>query len=158
MTRLYYCARSHTWLRHCGTRLRIGLTRRGLEDVGDVHTVAARQKPGTSVAPGVPLLSIGWDALKISDADELYHTTWSAVEGETIITSPVVADVVGHSTAKAIDEEDWLVELRLPCADGSFDTNGLLSEAAYTSELGRVGASRGRFGEDGTLTAGNLAD
>lgn len=140
--RLYYCARSHTWLRHCGTRLRIGLTQRGLQDVGDVRHIHA-QPPGARVERGGELLRLEWDALTISDADELYHTRWAAVEGETTLASPVAAEVVGTRTV--VDEAEWLVELRLRAA--ALDTTGLLDEAEYRAQLEQAG--EGTFGGDG---------
>jgi glycine cleavage system H lipoate-binding protein len=49
------------------------------------------------------MLNIVWDGHKISNADELYHTTWTAVDGVARLLAPLPGRVVAVNT-DAIDE------------------------------------------------------
>ena len=83
---MLFCARSHMWLRlqkaastgglvapRAAWTVQVGLTARGLEDVGSVLGFERLAEPGTAIAAGQALLRIDWDAHLISGADELYH-------------------------------------------------------------------------------------
>ena len=98
---------------------------------------------GQHVSSRSDLLRIDWEAMRISDGDELYHTTWANVEGSVSVSTPCAATVaLLNSTSSAIDG-DWLVELRLDDVS-SLDRSGLLAEADYLEAV-RSGA-KGLFG------------
>ena len=75
--------------------------------------------------------------MKISDGDELYHTTWANVEDEYRITAPAAGTIAAlnlealQDTAGGPDAEDWLVEI----ADLG-DDNSLVGAAQYHRECG----------------------
>ena len=49
---MLYCSRTHAWVQRlrCGTAVRVGLTERGLDDIGDVEAVEHIAVVGKSVA------------------------------------------------------------------------------------------------------------
>ena len=125
--------------------MQLGLTLRGLEDVGDVHAVTPAVAENETVQSGQELLRIEWSAMKISDGDELYHTTWANVEGELVVVAPFPCTVAAVNAPDSIgpaglDEAEWLVELAASEADAQ--QLELLSEAEYLAQAGT-----GLFGE-----------
>lgn len=156
---LRYCVESHTWLQHVeGDKCRIGLTRRGFEDVGDIVELIAHSPVGTSrtARAAESLLGIRWEAMQITSADELYHARWANVEGEHCIPWPGysarITGVNPDAATKALDHTDWLVELAL-CTGFELAAQeaGLLSEREY---LDAIRHGDGLFGEE----AGGLSD
>ena len=145
-----YCARSHTWMRPlAGHRVRIGLTERGIDDIGEVDAFERLASVGATVGQCDALLRIDWQAMRISDGDELYHTRWANIEGDHTISAPCAATVIGFNEAAlsgkfaggVLDAEEWLVELAL--TDTDMHLNRLLSEADY---MEATADSAGRFG------------
>ena len=118
-------SRSHLWVnlsRRAKTAViaRIGLTERGLQDIGSVSDYRYLKERSDSTAPPLPLLELDWDAYKISNADELYHCSWEAVDGTAIIHSPIPGTVVQFNDANIeracrtnvpLSTSDWLVEI-----------------------------------------------
>lgn len=135
----------------------VAVTERGLQDVGSVFAVLPQKLTGATVDGGAPLLQLQWDGLSMSNGDELYHTKWASVEGDTTLLTPQLrsctpakvtafAPTPSHPNASfTVDEEDWLVELELP-GPMALDTSVLLRQSEYLDALRTVG--RGRFGED----------
>lgn len=70
-------------------RAAIGLTQRGLDDMAEVLAWRKLTPAGHHVEAGTPLASLDWYGYHISEADELYHTTWDAVEGTSFLSSPI---------------------------------------------------------------------
>ena len=139
VARTLYNPLSHIWLRakeplrktvnsSYGRILEIGVTERGLEDVGDITSVRHRRslldKHGESkrnqngwipVKRGDELLQIHYDGHSISNADELYHTVWETFSDHVSIMSPVDGRTIEidsnqHATfEEGIDEETVLI-------------------------------------------------
>ena len=98
MAARFVCRASNTWLSRCAQsqRLSLGLTARGLEQIGDITFLRRLAQPerGTVLAAGSPLVEVGWDGHRISNADELYHTIYEYVEGATLVSVPACAGAV----------------------------------------------------------------
>ena len=101
--------------------MRVGLTDRALDDIGDVEAVVQLATIGKSVARASGLLRIDWEALHISDGDELYHTRWANVSGDHILSAPIAgtvaavnADALQRSRLGGVlNADEWLVEMEL---------------------------------------------
>lgn len=90
--------------------LEIGLTQRGVEEIGDVQSIRLEQN--STVRQGDELLRISWEGQKISEADELYHAVWETVEGFTTLKSPVSGQIHEADTSKPwIDADDYLLSM-----------------------------------------------
>ena len=147
-----YCLKTHIWLQPCAMeplqsaekRLRIGLTERALEDIGDIGAVNPLVCTGGLVQRGQPLMQIDWTAISISDGDELYHTRFGNIEGTHTVKSPVAGALCEvNPTLEACALDSWLVELYLaPHADLNDINYGLIDEASYLKQCGA-----GAFGE-----------
>lgn len=144
-TRTLYHPVRHVWLRRAGresrrregasmrrARLELGLTARGLEDVGDVSSVRVpsrlfvrRARGGAGPTDGAPvrrgdeLLRIEFDGYRRSGADELYHAVWESYAERMSIASPVSGRIRGtdsdvrarlkHLEIDGFDEDTVLV-------------------------------------------------
>ena len=163
---MLFCTRTHTWIRlhkmvasgglvqpRAAWRAQIGITARGLQDVGAPFAWDLLAKTGTAVRAGMPLLRIDWDGHRISDGDELYHTTWSSLEGSTTLVAPCDGTLLslhealrqGSSAYTAdIDPETCLAELHVdkPALNSAV---GLVNEEAYLQAV--AGAGPGMFGD-----------
>lgn len=89
--------------------LEMGLTHRGVEDIGDVQSISLLQ-PDSQVRKGQDLLRVSWEGHAITAADELYHTVWETVEGFTMIQSPMTG-VVQETDTPWIDADDSLLSM-----------------------------------------------
>ena len=160
----------------------VGITERGMQDVGSITGLEQLAPPGTAVNVGEPLLRVSWEGHKISgatnpctssplpltpicayasraDGDELYHTTWQNVEGETIVSAPVSGTLVSlHERAAAVapdaehyermddlDETDWLALLHVDRP--ALQSARLVGEDAYREHCRALGP--GAFGSEG---------
>jgi len=107
-----------------GLLVDVGITRRGLEDIGDVSSItnllgiqhSTSQKQQWPVSAGDGIVEIDWDAHKITSADELYHTVWETISESTVIQAPV-AGVVEHveriyPSYEEIDEDTVLCRIQ----------------------------------------------
>lgn len=136
-------------------KLRVGVTERGFSDIGTITGLEALAKPGAPIAVGEPLLRILWEGHKISDGDELYHTTWENTEGEFVVNSPVAGTVVelhqGASDTPTwtssldVDAADWLAVLHVDRPN--LQSAQLVDAAAYHAHVGSLGP--GTFSEEG---------
>ena len=103
--------RNHVWVRliqspHLNTnflwRIDVGITDRGLDDIGDVTSIENFIGKSDSIdrsdrsslnnqklKTGDDVLKINWDAHFISAADELYHTSWESISDTTTLVSPL---------------------------------------------------------------------
>jgi glycine cleavage system H lipoate-binding protein len=122
--RLFYPAH-HLWLRATPIRsagvknaqkysLEIGLTQRGLDDIGDMTLVMPMVQKETHIDEGNDMLRIEWEGHSITSADELYHTVWASFSGTTPIPSPVsgtVNEVNVVPPTSSIDEDTVLVKV-----------------------------------------------
>ena len=148
-----YCLRTHTWTRYLPGvqqrgRVQLGLTERGIEDIGDIAAVDALATVGDSVRASQSLLRIEWSAMRISDGDELYHTTWANVEGNHIVGAPCSGTIAATNwranwRANGLDADEWLVELAVAeTVHGSEVLAHLVDEERYLLSCGV-----GTFGE-----------
>ena len=138
-------------------KLHIGVTERGFDEIGSLTGVEALAKPGALIAVGEPLLRISWEGHKISNGDELYHTTWQNIEGEFMVNAPVAGTLVAlhqgasdapdHDSASALDVEatDWLAILHVDRP--ALQSAQLVDAAAYHTHVGSLGP--GTFSEEG---------
>ncbi len=126
--RTLYNPLNHIWLRakeplqNKATRrriLEIGLTERGLEDIGDVTSL---QQPNASFKRGDELLRINFDGHSITSADELYHTVWETFSDQLSIVAPV--------SGKATETESSLESLE----EDGFDQDTVLVGIETTKE------------------------
>jgi len=128
-------------------RCRIGLTRRGLQDVGEATAIEFSSPVGhRECSVDAVLFGIDWEAMKISDGDELYHTTWANIAGRKQVYWPVSGTVASVNEAlpvRDIEEKDWLVELIL---DGDLQSSSLLTESEYLKVVQEQGP--GLFGDE----------
>lgn len=139
-----FCLRTHTWVRSIpGQRVQLGFTDRALEDIGDVTEVVPMASVGDAVRPNQALLQVLWEAMRISDGDELYHTTWANVEGDARLLAPcsgTVSAINNDSDGGRLDAADWLVELAV--LDETPLWAQLVDQEHYLRECGV-----GKFGE-----------
>ena len=139
--RTLYHPLNHIWLRakeplrnqNAGSSSRIlelGITERGLEDIGDVTSLqrlaAKETKAGTRLKRGDELLRIHFDGHSITSADELYHTVWETFSDHLSILSPV-------SGRTAENESDLNASLKSLEEDG-FDEETVLMDIETTQE------------------------
>jgi glycine cleavage system H lipoate-binding protein len=124
----------------------IGLTSRGLEDIGDVLTVTEICSKGSIVEAGSPILKLDWDGHLITSADELYHTVWETIEGETVIHSPLQGTVEFIETHPGIEEEDVLVSISTVHDSLQRAIANLMDEEEYNEHVRTL--SSGTFGRD----------
>lgn len=81
-------------------------------------------------------MRIDWEAMKISDGDELYHTRWANVSGDHTLSAPVDGTVAAVNAGAlqrgrlggVLDADEWLVEMTV--AEGT-DLSHLVNEEAY---------------------------
>jgi glycine cleavage system H lipoate-binding protein len=143
-----FCLRSHCWMERVSeSRWRLGITDRGIEEIGDLVSVRPLLAAGESVEQQDGLMQIEWAGMMITDGDELYHTKWANVEGETTVRAPCSATVT--AICEPLDRlenlcaEDWLVELELKEPTASLDD--LVDEMQYLEAVAQAGP--GPFGE-----------
>lgn len=135
-------------------KLSVGITERGFEDIGSLTGLTALVQTGAPVALGQPLLRLAWEGHKISDGDELYHTTWQNIEGEFMVTAPVAGTLVSlhegaydaSSRPMELDATDCLAVLHVdrPALQSA---PGLVDAGAYRAHLQTL--EPGMFGGDG---------
>ena len=146
---MLFCARTHTWLQRCGGNVaRLGLTARGLEDVGSIDRIMPLVEAGDRVDRNTPLVEIEWAAYRIGAADELYHSAWANVEGSYTLEGPAPCTLrTVHHTALAkpqdICDRTWLVEVEL---DEGASLPELLDAEAYDAHV--AGLDRGPFADE----------
>jgi hypothetical protein len=118
--RQLYLPSLHLWYRPIGKaasssafRVEIGLTDRGLQDLGDINTIARMKKVDDTVEKGDNLLSMDWDGHFITSADELYHTVWDTISGTYCsLKSPITGKIDYMIDGDDIvDEDEVLVTL-----------------------------------------------
>ena len=104
--------------------LDVGMTWRGLEDVGDINTITSITKYA-KVNAGDDVVEIEWDGHVHSEADELYHAVWETFTKATTISSPISGiirdiNVVDRpSIHTVVDEETAL--FRVEVENGLYD-------------------------------------
>jgi hypothetical protein len=103
--------------------LQIGLTERGLEDIGDVTSIQCLIEKGRSVTRGQELLQIHYEGHSITSADELYHTVWETFDDYVTIESPLSgtteeecgkSQILNNLDEEEIDSDTILVTLTVP--------------------------------------------
>jgi hypothetical protein len=137
--------------------VQVGITERGLDDLGDVTSVLQahvfnntklQQNPSASVVAGQDLIRIHWEGYAQTSADELYHTVWETIEGVYTFPSPVsghIEHIVDNVDQEEVDEETVLVELSCNEASLQQAATGWIEEKEYLDIIQRQ--SRGRFAD-----------
>ena len=129
--------------------VRIGLTDRALDDIGEVEAIENVAAINTHVAAYTDLVRIDWEAMSISDGDELYHTKWANVEGAHTLRSPIAGTLLEFNDAALrtsrlgglLEADDWLVEMAI---EGDESLAHLVGEDEYMAAqqgAGRFGSS-----------------
>ena len=137
----------------------IGLSLRGLEDIGDVLEMRCTRSPPQHgshtkhdekewlAKAGDDILAIDWDAHKITSADELYHTVWETFSETTYIKSPIngiIKEVrIISPDEEELDEDTVLVRVMAACETLQQSTENLLEEDDYQEFVGKD--SPGKF-------------
>jgi hypothetical protein len=137
--------------------VQVGITERGLDDLGDVTSVLQApafnntklyQNPSASVVAGQDLIRIHWEGYAQTSADELYHTVWDTIEGVQTFPSPVsghIEHIVDNVDQEEVDEETVLVELSCDEASLQQAAIGWIEEKEYLDIIQRQ--SRGKFAD-----------
>jgi hypothetical protein len=94
--------------------------------VGEVTSWRGTESLGEKVDPGTTILELDWHGYHISDADELYHTVWDAVEGTASIQCPFPGSAIVEAINEAaldracragdggeLDEDTWIARFSL---------------------------------------------
>ena len=154
VTATRFCPTTHTRLRITSdARVFVGLTQRSMQDIGDATAldfspspVGTRRKAAAADAAAL-LCKIEWEAMRISDGDELYHTTWANIHDEALVHWPPslsgrVQAVNEHLAQRVeegseVEECDWLVEIAVDDVR-VLEGPELLSECAYMRALEKV--------------------
>ena len=136
-------------------KLQVGITERGFAEIGTMTGLEALAKRGAPISVGEPLLRILWEGHKISNGDELYHTTWENTEGEFVVHSPVAgtlvelhqgaSDTPTWTSSLDVDAADWLAILHVDRP--ALQSASLVDAAAYGAHVDSLGP--GRFSEEG---------
>lgn len=127
----------------------IGITEYGCELIGEVSAVRTavpswvdlRRLPlvwgggrEPSIAAGAALIRLDWDGLRMTQADELYHSVWSNVKGFREISSPVDGKLV-EVNPEVLDQPDKAAEgtwvVRMKTRAESLPMKELLSAEQY---------------------------
>jgi glycine cleavage system H lipoate-binding protein len=131
--------------------VQVGITERGLDDLGDVTLVqqaAPAFNDSTRVVAGQDLIRIHWEGYAQTTADELYHTVWETIEGVQTIPSPVsgqIEHIVSNVDQEEVDEETVLVEVSCNEASLQQAAIGWIEENEYLDIIQRQ--SRGKFAD-----------
>jgi glycine cleavage system H lipoate-binding protein len=118
----------------------MGLTARGLDEVGDIISLRRLMTPEQQIKAGETILTIEWEGHTITSADELYHTVWETLEGTTAIRSPVNGIVEDISDDINLDENSILVRMATTLDDLERATSKeiLLKETDYARVLMKI--------------------
>lgn len=121
--------------------LELGLTERGLEDIGDVTSLQQSSVVKSSLKRGDELLQIHFDGHSITSADELYHTVWETFSDHLSIVSPVSGTPAqNESSTKAmlqslgedgIDEDTVLMGIETTQEEWEEIQNQFVEESEY---------------------------
>lgn len=147
--------------------VQVGITERGLDDLGDVTSVlqaltvnnngstsntriggTLQQSPSSAVVAGQDLIRIHWEGYAQTSADELYHTVWDTIEGVQTFPSPVsghIKHIVDNVDQEEVDEETVLVELLCDEASLQKAALGWIEEKEYLEIIQRQ--TRGKFAD-----------
>jgi hypothetical protein len=130
----------------------MGLTKRGVEDIGDVSLILLERDPEESLSEGEDLLRINWDCHSITSADELYHTVWETVYGVTKLKSPVAGTIQATDIGNPwVDADDSLLSIAASEKSIANAFPKLMDEDAYNKLVEKL--ARGRFSESDRQTA-----
>jgi hypothetical protein len=132
--------------------LEMGLTKRGVEDIGDVSSILLERDPEESLSEGEDLLRINWDCHSITAADELYHTVWETVDGVTKLKSPVAGTIRATDIGNPwVDADDSLLSIAASEKSIANAFPNLMDEDAYNKFVEKI--APGRFSESDRQTA-----
>lgn len=138
----------HPWM------VEIGLSERGLADIGDITSLTAvqvqKERSGWFARAGDKLVVIDWDAHSITSADELYHTVWETFSEQTVVCAPIAGVVDEVNTisplVEDLDEDTVLVRMRTDAESLSQSSKHMLEHDDYTNLVAKI--PPGRFESD----------
>lgn len=90
----------------------VGLAARARDAMGTPTSAEALVAEGDAVEEGAPLALIRWSGVVDSASDELYHSRWDVVDGETVVRAPFagVAETLNSELLSAPKRLDELAE------------------------------------------------
>jgi hypothetical protein len=160
--RRYFHPKDHVWFRPVFARenkpankhychIEMGLTQRGLDDIGDVTAMKAQVSNHHDVSKNEDLATIEWEGFTRSDSDELYHATWGTFSGETTLKAPVAGKVQSVNVVPntfLIEEDTILATLTVSADDWVYEiqNNHLVSEFDYQNIV--KNSAPGQFADD----------
>jgi hypothetical protein len=117
----------------------VGLTKRGIEDIGDINTITSAQtiKKNKEIKVGETVMEIEWDGHARSEADELYHAVWETFTRVTKIISPLngivqnVKSIKFPSIHNSIDDNTALYTIETDNDSLMSAVNDFVSKDAY---------------------------
>ena len=145
--------------------LEIGLTERGIEDIGDITSIKTSmimnlgnendnknnnaivvQNVNNNVSKGDELLQIHFEGHTITSADELYHTIWETYSDLLSVKSPVSGSVVDITHDDDFDEDTVIVKMEVSEEEWQDACrNQLIPEPGYLRLLETL--PRGKFSD-----------
>jgi glycine cleavage system H lipoate-binding protein len=147
--RQLYLPALHLWYRptmsesvlSSACRIEIGMTNRGLEDLGDISHITKRKRMHDTVEKGDNLLSMDWDGHRITTADELYHTVWENISGTYSLNAPASGRIEYIIDGNDVDDEDEVL-VTLSMDENSLQSilASLVSEEDYLQAVEKPGA------------------
>lgn len=134
--------------------MNVGLTPRGLEDIGDINTITSKYNAQDSqrINFGDEIIEIEWDGHVHTEADELYHAVWETFTNATIIPSPIsgvirnVHVVDRPSIHTVVDEETTLFTVEIDKKSFEKLPDTFVDEKTYDKHVERL--PRGTFFDD----------
>jgi glycine cleavage system H lipoate-binding protein len=151
--RLFHPSR-HVWFRASppsgsALHLEIGLTKRGLDDVGDITLMRSMISGNNNVVgKGDSLFQIEWEGHGITSADELYHTVWESFSGTTNVETPVSGQVEHINiipNTMCIEEDTVLAKLETTETEWNSAMEKMVEELEYQVIVGKI--PLGKFAE-----------
>lgn len=128
-------------------RLEIGMTERGLQDLGDISRITRLKDRLDGVKVGEDILSMDWEGHIITSADELYHTVWDPVEGKYLVEAPVAGKVEYLIEGNGVAEEsEVLVAILADAKSVETVMAELVTEDEYLRSVEGPGAFDSRKG------------
>lgn len=162
---------SHLWLRSCVTSknesrsmlskeknstnqsapvlfLELGLTQRGIDDIGDVTSITLIPDRESTIRVGENVVRIEWDGHYRSEADELYHATWETYSEVTTLALPIEGRIVSADIDPPYYLEENVPLLRLATCQEALQANlpHLVTLQEYLHSVAK--GAPGKFAED----------
>ena len=101
--------------------LRVGLTDRTFDLIGDVKGIGEAVSVGDTVNSHENMLLLSWEGFTRTASDELYHAVWANTEGVRKLSLPFQSQVVGFNDDALSDpymvvgpsEKGWIAQIKV---------------------------------------------